>query len=209
MRSLLVLAVGLAACKEQGHPDAGPRPVDARPQERAWAFDQTAPGLSVAAGEWKVRPAPDAPSPPDVLVQEASSEEDVFNVALLDGTSYGDLDLSVKLKAIDGEVDQGGGLVWRAKDARNYYIARYNPLEVNFRVYKVIEGVRTQLGHARAADAPGWHTLRVRMKGDAIECELDGKVRLEAKDATLPGPGRIGFWTKADARTQFDDLSVR
>jgi prepilin-type processing-associated H-X9-DG protein len=34
-------------------------------------------------------------------------------------------------------------LIWRAKDARNDYIARYNPLEDNVRVYKVEGGERT------------------------------------------------------------------
>ena len=33
------------------------------------------------------------------------------------------LDLSVRLKAVAGEIDRGGGLVWRAKDEKNYYIA--------------------------------------------------------------------------------------
>lgn len=43
-------------------------------------------------------------------------------------------------------IDQGGGVVWRARDSKNYYIARYNPLENNFRVYKVEAGRRVQLG---------------------------------------------------------------
>ena len=36
-------------------------------------------------------------------------------------------------------MDQGGGPVWRYQDANNYYIARMNPLEDNYRVYKVVE----------------------------------------------------------------------
>jgi hypothetical protein len=133
----------------------------------------------------------------------------VYNVALVEGTRFGDLELRVMLKAVAGEIDRGGGLVWRAKDARNYYIARYNPLEANFRVYKVVDGVREQLGTAEAAVPDGWRALRVRMKGDDIECELDGSVRLHARDATFRDAGAIGFWTKADARTRFDDLVAR
>ncbi len=41
------------------------------------------------------------------------------------------------LRAHTGKEDQGGGLIWRRRDANNYYIARYNPLERNFRVYYV------------------------------------------------------------------------
>ena len=72
-----------------------------------------------------------------VLYQKAKNEDATFNVALVEGTSYKDVDLSVKLRAVAGEIDRGGGVVWRAKDKKNYYIARYNPLEDNFRVYKV------------------------------------------------------------------------
>jgi hypothetical protein len=60
------------------------------------------------------------------LAQLAESPSSDFDVALVDGTNAKDVDLSVKVKAIEGKNDQGGGLVWRAKDARNYYIARFN-----------------------------------------------------------------------------------
>ena len=37
--------------------------------------------------------------------------------------------------ADEDERDQGGGSIWRAQDRDNYYIARWNRLEDNFRVY--------------------------------------------------------------------------
>jgi len=37
----------------------------------------------------------------------------------------------VKFKPISGREDQAGGLVWRAKDPNNYYVARANALEDN------------------------------------------------------------------------------
>jgi hypothetical protein len=33
------------------------------------------------------------------------------------------------MKAVEGETDRGGGLVWRAKDKNNYYLCRYNDLD--------------------------------------------------------------------------------
>jgi len=89
-------------------------------------------------------------------------------------TSKGDVDLSVRGRAIAGDVDRGDGSVWRAQQARNSYIARYNPLEGPTRVYKVEGGRRARLDHA---DAPGdqrWHTLRITMRGRAITGYLDG-----------------------------------
>ena len=46
------------------------------------------------------------------------------------------------------------------------------------------------------------------MNGDHITCYYDGKKSLDAKDA-LPGAGKIGLWSKADAQSQFDDLCLR
>jgi hypothetical protein len=47
------------------------------------------------------------------------------------------------------------------------------------------------------------------MTGDQMTCCYDGKKYLEAKDNTFPEPGKIGLWSKADAQSQFDDLSLQ
>jgi hypothetical protein len=46
------------------------------------------------------------------------------------------------------------------------------------------------------------------MKGDHIECFLDGKKHLDTKDATITKAGKVGLWSKADAQTYFDDFKV-
>jgi hypothetical protein len=176
---------------------------------KAWDFESDEPGkiargFSNEAGRWEVAREGNN----RVLAQRAVSERRSFNLTLVESTSYQDVDLSVRVKAQTGEVDQGGGLVWRARDKDNYYVARYNPLEDNYRVYKVENGKRTQLDHA---DAPGdrqWHTLRITMTGRDITGYLDGKKLLVAEDSTFPDAGRIGLWSKADAQSYFDDLTV-
>ena len=54
-----------------------------------------------------------------------------------------------------------------------------------------------------------WHTLKIRQVGDRIECLIDGKKQIEAKDATFTRAGKVGLWTKADAQTYFDDFRVQ
>ncbi|MGP0063376.1 MAG: family 16 glycoside hydrolase [Isosphaeraceae bacterium] len=174
-----------------------------------WNFESDEPGkiakgFSGQVGTWEV--ARDGDN--RVLAQKARNDDDTFNVVLVDDTHYKDVDLSVRLKAVAGELDRGGGLVWRAKDKANYYIARYNPLEDNFRVYKVEAGKRTQFQSARTPGDTKWHTLRVTMAGSKITCYLDGTKYLEADDATFPDAGKIGLWSKADAQSYFDDLRI-
>ncbi len=179
------------------------------PAKQVWDFEGDEPGklaqgFSSEAGRWAVV----AEAGHRVLAQQAESGDDTFNLALVAGTSARDLDLSVRIKAVAGKDDRGGGLVWRAKDARNYYIARYNPLEANFRAYKVEAGRRTMLRDAKVPGDGAWHTLRVTMVGPKITCDLDGKRHLEAEDSTFPEAGRVGLWSKADARSYFDDLTL-
>jgi hypothetical protein len=102
--------------------------------------------------------------------------------------------------------------MWRYKDSGNYYVVRMNPLEDNFRLYKVVDGKRIQLATTPddviAAEGK-WHSIRVVHKGDRIQCYFNGKMLLEAKDDALKEAGKIGLWTKADAQTHFDDLVIR
>lgn len=130
---------------------------------------------------------------------------------MAEDTSFKDVEVSVAFKANAGRRDQGGGMVWRYRDANNYYVARVNPLEDNFRVYKVVGGKRIPEFRSAEVKVPpgGWHTLTVRIAGDPIECFLDGKKYLEAKDDTFTKPGKVGLWTKADARTSFDNFTVK
>ncbi|MBF0495726.1 MAG: hypothetical protein HQK58_04000, partial [Deltaproteobacteria bacterium] len=132
-----------------------------------------------------------------------------FNLILIGGTSYKDIDLTVSMKAVAGAEDQGGGLVWRAKDGKNYYVARFNPLEDNYNLYKVKNGNRSQIGGVTIKSAPGWHALRVTMRGSRIEVYFDRKKVLDADDSTFTEPGGIGLWTKSDAQTHFDGLTVK
>lgn len=177
--------------------------------KRTWNFDgettgQIAKGFTNDVGSWSVAEVGQGKA----LAQTAKNGNPVFNITLIGDTSAKDVDISVDMKAIAGETDQGGGIVWRAKDAKDYYLARYNPLEDNYRLYKVAGGKRTLLQNADITHSDGAHTLRVTMSGDHIECYYDGKKYLEQKDMTFTGAGKIGLWTKADAQSQFDNLTL-
>jgi hypothetical protein len=173
-----------------------------------WTEAQTGKGKGSV---WKIVEDKTSPKGPKALAQTSpDGPGPMFNLCVADKSNFKDLDLSVSFKALAGEVDQGGGPVWRYKDSNNYYVARFNPLENNYRVYKVIEGKRAQLATASVKVESGkWHTIRVVHKGDQIECYLNGKKLLEAKDDALQAAGKIGLWTKADAQTAFDDLVIR
>jgi hypothetical protein len=170
-----------------------------------WTVAQTHEGQG---GAWQVVADPTAPSGSGLtLAQTGAAANLVYNLCVTDATTFGrDTVIRVALKAVKGDVDQGGGVVWLYQDPNNYYVCRYNPLEENLRVYHVKGGKRTQLAtkeEVKAADGT-WHRLEVTHRGDRITCALDGTHRLEVTDSTLTEPGKVGLWTKADAQTRFD-----
>ncbi len=176
---------------------------------RGWKVAET--GGEGKLATWQVIADSSAPSPPQAMAITANENYGrTFNLLMAQGTSYRDVEIKVMVKAIDGEEDQGGGPIWRSKDADNYYICRWNPLENNFRVYFVKDGRRKQLGTAEVKTDPKvWHEIRIVHRGTQITAYLDGKKMIELEDSTFSEPGMVGLWVKADGRTAFDDFSPR
>jgi len=157
-------------------------------------------------GEWAIVTDASAPSQPRALSHVGKGSVAPYNISVARDVAPADLTVSVSFSSVGGRRDQGGGPVWRYKDAGNYYVCRYNPLETNYRLYRVQDNKRVQLASADVEATPGWHRIKVETVGSQIRCYYDGKLLLEATDAGLAEPGRIGLWTKADAQTAFDDL---
>jgi len=198
-------------------------------QAQTFGFDDQKPGeppkgMTCALtgkgrpGSWKVLADQTAPSAPNVLAQtDDDSTGYRFPVCVADGSSAVDVDLSVRFKPVSGSGDQAAGLVWRYRDADNYYIVRANALENNVVLYKVEGGRRTDLPlkgegrtYGKKAKVPSgaWSTLTVNAKGGLFAVALNGTKLYEVEDSTFAGPGRIGVWTKADSVTHFDNLKL-
>jgi 3-keto-disaccharide hydrolase len=196
-------------------------PMQSAGKEFVYNFDNDAVGKLAAKfhaaltgqgakAEWVVQADSSAPSQPNVIAQLTKDKTDYrFPLAIADEGSFQDLALSVKFKAISGDVDRAAGLVFRLKDANNYYIVRANALEDNYRLYFVVNGRRVQLAGANFKVASGeWHELRVECVGNHIICYYDNEKKIDAKDDTFKDAGKVGLWTKADSVTYFDDLTV-
>lgn len=134
--------------------------------------------------------------------------ESVLSVALWEKFSMRNGSVGVKLQVTQGEIDQAAGIVFRAIDARTYYVARVNALEGNVKLYVVRRGIRRQIKSADVTVSPGtWYGLRVDMQGSDLRVTFDGKQVLQVQDDSI-AEGKIGLWSKADSTAQFDDLIV-
>src|SRR5436853_4986975 len=131
-----------------------------------WTATKTGKGEA----KWAVIADDSAPSKPNVLKQ---SGEATYPVCIKDNTRLKDGFVEVKFKPVSGKEDQAGGVIWRCKDADNYYIARANALEDNVSLYHTEGGDRKTIKYV---DAPvkkvDWNLLRVEFKGAHITVAL-------------------------------------
>lgn len=165
----------------------------------------TATNTGSGEAKWTVEKDDTAPSKSNVLKQ---SGEATYPVCLKNDTSLKDGFIEVKFKAVSGKEDQAGGVIWRAKDADNYYIARANALEDNVTIYLTIKGSRVAFKNVNHKVKSGaWHTLRVEFQGNHFTVTFDGDKVIEATDDSFADAGKVGVWTKADSVTLFDDFS--
>src|SRR4051794_3545914 len=118
---LLLLVVMLVLAEDKpayrfAKADAGKLPA-------GWTADQTNEGKGSV---WTVVADSTAPSGTGhALAQTAKGPSALFNLCVVEKSSARDVEVSVKLKPVAGKIDQGGGVVWRYQDPKNYYVCRY------------------------------------------------------------------------------------
>jgi hypothetical protein len=191
---LIVTTPALGEVVQFGQKDAGALPA-------GWVCGITGHG----SPKWNIEPDPSSPEHGNVLRQSGSGDFPWCvdrNVSLADGF------VETRFKPVGGHEDQAGGVVWRWKNADNYYVARANALENNVSLYYTTGGHRRTIQY-RPAPVPArtWHTLRVEFEADHIRVSLDGKRYIDVTDNHIAGPGAVGVWTKADSVTVFDTFS--
>src|SRR5437868_10352090 len=154
-----------------------------------WTATQTGSG----SAKWSVEKDDSAPSKPNVLKQSAQA---TFPVCFKNDTNLKDGFVEVKFKPVSGREDQAGGVIWRVRDANNYYISRANALEDNVTIYHTIGGKRVAFKSINTKVKSGvWHTLRVDFEGNKFTVTFDGNKVIEATDQRFPTAGKVGDWT--------------
>jgi hypothetical protein len=100
--------------------------------------------------KWTVESDETAPSKSKVLKQSGRA---TYPLLLKNDAHIKDGFVEATFKAVAGSQDRAAGVVWRARDANNYYVLRANALEDNFVLYKTAtaSGVRLTLSAERVA----------------------------------------------------------
>jgi hypothetical protein len=200
---LIGIACLLAAC--------GPAPTPGHAETIAFAeskglgdFEFTATGKP---GEWSVV----RNEAVQALAQTSTDvTDDRFPLAIYRPFSGRNVYVSIRFMPVAGTVDQAGGVIVRFTPAGDYYLARANALENNVRFYRVVAGKRQMIAGVDAnVSSRAWHTLGIAARDDRFIILFNGRELFGATDASLPGPGRIGLWTKADSITWFESINIK
>ncbi len=176
-----------------------------------WTFDDTSLGFLPekffsVLGSWQVTQDSSAPSSPNVLRQTGKFGGDDFPRILVQDLDFSNFNLRVTCRPEEGSKDQACGVLFRAKDSNNYYIARANALEGNVNFYRVVNSDRQMIYSAQASVATGtWQTLEIVCQGEEIKISWNGSQVISVRDSTFQS-GKVGLWTKADSVTAFDEL---
>jgi hypothetical protein len=173
-------------------------------------------------GEWKVVLDEVTPSLPALSPQAASAsrqavlaqlsqdpEDERFPLFVYEAETFGDFKLTTRLKTVRGEAERMAGVVFRLKDATNFYVLRISSKGNNFRFYKVVDGQRgTIIGPEANVPSGVWHEISVECKGSQITCRLNGDQAIPVITDTSFTSGKIGFWTKSDSVSYFGNTRI-
>jgi hypothetical protein len=178
---------------------------------------QTPPEWTVAmtnhgrAPRWEIVKDLSAATQPYVFAQVSTDPvRDRFPLAIYDGVSFRDGEVSVRLKPVSGREVRAGGLVWRYRDENNYYLARANAFDKDVQVFKVQNGIRVPLMAGVRHEIPtnAWSILKVSARGNRFQVFMDHRRILQGWDNSFLTGGKVGLWTVADSVTYFDDFRV-
>ena len=177
-----------------------------------WIVEATNSRGPLAA--WQVIKDTTAPSADHVLALTSPNHTfgGTFNICWTNTVAFLNGEIEVRFKAVTllRRRRPGRRRNLESTGQRNYYIARFNPLENNFRIYYVYDGARKILADAKVSlPAEKWHTLKITQRGSQFEGYLNGEKLLEGSNTLFKNTGGVGLWTKADAVTSFDDFTAR
>jgi hypothetical protein len=184
-------------------------------QGLSFTFDDDATGMpprgflfsaarQASAGTWEVRGL----GPQHHLAHLADSTAQGFSIATPTAPAPPNLLVVARIRLVDG--DRRGGIVWRYRDANNFYLVGISLQRHEAMLHRIMGGNRVQLDRLADLDVdPGtWHTLGVAHEGDQIRVHLDGIAILHARDRAFDDGGRAGVWSGGAAETWFDDIRI-
>ncbi|WP_281950529.1 family 16 glycoside hydrolase [Nitrosophilus kaiyonis] len=132
------------------------------------------------------------------------SYKNQFNIFFTKDLYFKNGEVEVKIKT--DQNFKNGGIIWRFRDKKNFYMAL---LKRDFLNIFVIKNSKSKNIFTKKIDIKNyWNNIKVRYLNNKIEIFLNNKKLISISDETLLIPGGVGLVTEADAKTIFDDIQI-
>lgn len=189
----------------------------------SWNFDKDAPGnppsgfavgvTDGALGRWEITADAQSSSSPHVLARiPTGSPGGGPQVIFIEKAESANLDVTVRIKVVAAGDGQGGGLVFRAADDRNYYVVWFSPQEKMVRLDRVVNGEAKPLQDFKveSADIGKWHILRLNVVGPVYEASFNNRQAISAHDDAWEfrryAKGKVGLWAQGSGMIYFNNV---
>jgi hypothetical protein len=166
-------------------------------------------GGTGAPAVWRIEADPRSPRGKVLVQKSADNTSARYPVCLYDGIRTLNADVTVSFATVSGKIDQAAGIVLRATDEGNYYLARASAKDNTVTLSRFVGGTGTEMTSASVKVPSGaWQTLRFKIDRERLTVSLNGQQVIDWSDNRHTREGRIGLWTRSDSVTMFDDLSI-
>lgn len=128
-------------------------------------------------------------------------------ISLYEGEEFGDFTFSTRVRIDGGAFKQMAGVVFRAKDPKNFYSLTIDSIDNKVFLTKVVDGKETSSWNTLAdisIPKNEWHTLRVVCKASQFSCYFNG---VDVNNGPFADSeqlnGKVGFITFLDTTAGF------
>ena len=166
-------------------------------------------GGTGASSIWRIEDDARAPRG-KVLIQKSTDSSSMrYPICMYDSIRTLNADVTTTFNIVSGKIDQVAGIALRVTDEGNYYLARASAKDNAVTLSRFVGGSGSDLTSTSVKVPAGtWQTLRFKIDRERLTVYLNGQQVIEWSDNRHTREGRVGLWTRADAVTMFDDLSI-
>lgn len=147
----------------------------------------------------------------NVIAQtDTRMEANRMPMLMLDADDFSEFTIKLRLKIVDGLLNEQAGIAFRAQDEKNYYVIRADSAAKTFSYSKIYNG--KPVGGPISVPAPvekgKWHNIAVQCKATSINVFFDDKQIIPTMTDITFKTGGVGLWTLGDTVAYFTDIKL-
>ena len=131
-----------------------------------------------------------------------------YPVLIYEGDKFDEMTLTVRLRITGGNTVQAAGIVFGAKDDKNFFYIALKPKTKQLFASDVTNGLISKGRESLIPDPKdGWYKITLTCRARKISWVINGKTYPELL-APNPVVGKVGVWTRGDTACEFTVVKI-